>query len=551
MVAVCYDDTMFICKRKSSRNDHIYVQIVESYRHQGSTRQRMIKHVGTAKTEDELNQLIQVANVLKVELEHQQKTALVKKDKSLIAINHDEMVPIAALRECSRQVLGIHDIYGEVYDQLGFTNLFTRPKQQVRSASILRELVLGRIAEPGSKRATVERLASHFGVSLKLEQVYRTMDKMDHVFSERIQKKTLEATYRLTGEQLDVVFYDATTLYFESFSEDELKQNGFSKDKKFNQPQVLLTLLVTTHGLPVGYEVFPGAMFEGHTMSEVLTKLKQRYAVRDVVVVADRGMLNASNIEYLEKAGYYYILGSKIKTLKQAVKKEILTWSHIVKEEAEGTHRIAIKENRALILSYRLSRAKKDRLDREKAVDKLKKRLSRSANPKELISQSHLPKYIRVEGNAKLVFDEEKLQDQAAWDGLVGMETNHPDLDNLTVINQYSGLWQVEESFRIQKHDLRIRPIYHWTPRRVKAHIAISFMAFSCIRHVEYRLAMQGKKLSPEVIKKHLLQVQASIIEDTESKRRYRLVSKLTPEAKSIYSMIGVKQPQGISEIIK
>lgn len=539
---------MFVCKRKSSRNDHIYVQIVEAYRQDGATKQRMIKHVGTAKNDDELNHLMQVAQVIKAELEHQDKCPNTQPSTQLTSVPQDTTVPLSSIRETSRQILGIHDIYGHIYDSLGFSNLFSRPKQQAKNASLLREMVLGRIAQPDSKRATVEMLASQFGVSLKLEQVYRCMDKMDEAFIERLQKQSLEATYRLTGEAIDVLFYDATTLYFESFTEDELKQNGYSKDKKFNQPQVLLTLLVTSKGLPVGYEVFPGAMFEGHTMQESLEKLKARYAIRDVVVVADRGMLNAANINYLVKSGYYYIIGSKLKTLKQPLQEQILGWSASVQGE-EDNHRLDLGDGRSLVLSYKSSRARKDQRDREKSVDKLKQRLSRSNNPKQLISSSHYPKFIRVTGHATLEINEDKLQAEAAWDGVFGMETNHPSLDNLAVISQYGGLWQVEESFRIHKHDLRIRPIYHWTPKRVKAHIAMSFMAFTCVRHVEYRLAIQDKKLSPREVRKQLLRVQASIIEDIASQQRYRMTSTISTEAKTVYSVIGVKLPQGISQI--
>ena len=131
------------------------------------------------------------------------------------------------------------------------------------------------------------------------------MDQLDDNTISRLQTMTCEGTRSLLPSALDVLFFDCTTLYFESFKEDELKQNGYSKDCKFNQhhinqPQVLLALLVTREGLPVGYKVFPGATLEGHSPSHnlisVLQELQARYDVRKMLFVADRGMLNEDNL---------------------------------------------------------------------------------------------------------------------------------------------------------------------------------------------------------------------------------------------------------------
>ncbi|MGC8651594.1 MAG: IS1634 family transposase, partial [Minisyncoccia bacterium] len=202
---------------------------------------------------------------------------------------------------------------------------------------------------------------------------------------------------------------------------------------------------------------------------------------------------------------------------------------------------IELAENKRLIVSYSPKRAEKDKHDREKAVMKLKEKIGKSKNPASLISNYGYKKYLKIEGQTKVELDEEKLAKSAAWDGLHGIITNKKDITAKEILDYYHQLWQIEENFRISKHDLRIRPIYHWSPKRVKAHIAISFMALVCIRHLEYRVKRQYKKLSPEVIKNQLLHSQCSIVKDITTNKKYCLPSKTTRELKKIYQTVGKK----------
>jgi len=549
---------MYVRTKKVAKTQHQVVQLAESYREDGKTKQRVLRHIGTAHTPAELEQLKQLANSIKTELEHKQLAdqqqevpqSFARQLGSITPLAESTKVDLLDIEEEGRYILGVHDIYGSIYDLLNFTNLFSRPQQRIKAAEILREVVLARIAKPISKRATVELLEKHFGIQLNLDNVYQMMDKIDDLFCERIQRQALAATLNLTGEKLKILFYDATTLYFESFTEDDLKQNGYSKDMKFNQPQILLALFVTEKGLPVGYEVFPGATFEGHTLVAALEKLKARYNIKEVTFVADRGMLSAANLEFLDKNKLNYIVGSRIRSLKKVLQQEILNWAGSLKKEIdEIRHQITIDDKRRLILSYRADRAKKDQADRDKSIQKLQARLKRSKNPKQLIARYGFQKYITVIGDAKLQIDEDRLNAESAWDGITGVITNHPALTEQEILEQYSGLWQVEDSFRITKHDLRIRPIYHWTPNRIRAHIAISFMAFTCVRYLEYRISAQYKKLSPEQIRTALLEVQASIIKDKQSGEKYLIPSSINPMAKQIYRVLAIKTPKGVMKI--
>lgn len=546
------------------------IQIVENHRVGSTTKQQVLRHIGTGHNEEQIKQLKQLAEVLMAKLENktiekQTKQHLPKFAKTFGELKTTEaVVKVADLIEKQRYILGIHDIYGFIYDHLGFTNLFTRPEQRIEAACILKEIVLARIARPVSKRATVALLTEQFAVNLDLDRVYKMMDKMDDFFYERIQKRALTETLKLTGGKLKILFYDATTLYFESFTEDELKQNGYSKDLKFNQPQVLLALFVTEHGLPVGYELFPGATFEGHTLIPVLEKLKDRYQLEEVVFVADRGLFNEENIKKLEEKNFKYVVGAKIKNVNKKLQEEILNKDNYesvnykigrnckIKNEQPIIQRFAsftLSKKQKLIVHYHSGRAKKDEYDRNKAIEKLQKKLSKSKNPKSLLNNYGYKKYITINGITDIGINVEKIEEAKCWDGLLGISTNIIDKDPEQLLNYYRGLWQIEESFRINKHDLRMRPIYHWKPHRIKAHIAISFIAFVCVRYLEYLISIKEVKISPEIIRQTLLQVQASVIEDKSTGRQFLLTSNISDNAKKLYKLIGIKLPSSTSEI--
>jgi len=172
----------------------------------------------------------------------------------------------------------------------------------------------------------------------------------------------------------------------------------------------------------------------------------------------------------------------------------------------------------------------------------LLKKIGKSQNPKTLLNNYGYKKFLTISGKTRLSLNEEKIAQAARWDGLHGVITNLPEGVTADVLlSHYRGLWQVEETFRITKHDLKVRPIYHWTPRRVRAHIAIAFMALTAVRHLSYRTALQYKRLSPQVIRNALCHVQHSVLRHTKTHKRYVIPSQFSPEAKKIYQLMGIK----------
>jgi transposase len=546
---------MFIRIKTTPNSPKKAVQIVESVRDGDRVKQRIIRHIGQAEHEKEIEKLIELAEYAKARMENEHQMSLwppeelaemaIKVRREKKEDNTPLKVDLKKLREEQRTIMGIHEIYGKLYEELGFDRTFLKRGNEGVAKSLY-HLVMARIANPGSKRASVKKLSEDFGVKIPLQKVYRMMDRIDNKTLDRIQNITRQATIDLFKEKIDVLFYDCTTLYFESFEEDELKQNGYSKDMKFNQPQVILALLATQEGLPIGYEVFPGASFEGHTLIPILKKLQTRYEINQIVFVADAGMLNEDNLKLLDKEGFKYVVGARLKNTTKRIQEQILNHSIYEKsKEEKSIEKLAVipqSEKRNLIVSFSEKRAKKDRADREKAIEKLKKKLNKNkTDPKTFLNNYGYKKYLMITGNTEININQEKVETESQWDGLHGVMTNIKDMEAESIISRYRDLWQIEECFRLTKHDLKIRPIYHWTPKRVKAHIAIVFIALSCIRHLSYRVSLQYSKLSPEEIRQALIHVQLSFIKNHETKERYCIPSNITQNAKKIYQIMGVK----------
>ena len=147
-----------------------------------------------------------------------------------------------------------------------------------------------------------------------------------------------------------------------------------------------------------------------------------------------------------------------------------------------------------------------------------------------------------IKGATALSVNEAKIREARRWDGLHGVITNLPDTSVVEILAHYRGLWQVEESFRITKYDLKIRPIHHWTAARIKAHIAIAFMTFCCVRHLMYRVKLQHRAMSAAVIRNALVHVQYSVLRHQRNGHRYAIPSTISPEAKKIYRILGLKR---------
>jgi len=544
---------MFV-RTRERENGKVTIYIVANVRAKGKVQQKTVRTVATVPAED-VERFRELAEHIRAEMEVA-KTPQLFSSQTLAAmvissrkrsLGDDSPLPVnlRKLREESRIVTGIHEIYGVLYDEVGLSRLL---KTCPVSRSVMKDMVMARLAKPCSKRSSVDLLEREFGIGIPLEKVYRMMDSLTEDRINRLQDICWHHSKGLFTEEIKIMFYDCTTLYFESFTEDELRSFGYSKDHKFNQGQVLLALMVTHEGLPVGYEVFPGNMYEGDTFKYAIEKIKRRYQVKRAIIVADSGLLSKKNIELLENEKYEYILGARLTSLSKKWQNKILDHTDYEKMKKEdevlriATHQYT--KTRRLIISHSSKRAEKDRQDREKAIEKLEKKLQQSKNPKSLISNYGYKKFLTVDGDVQVRIDNEKLEKEVLWDGLHGVITNtkQNELDAIEVLTQYHGLWQVEEAFRISKHDLRIRPVFHWTANRIRAHIAICFVAFALIRFLQYRIKQKGESFSAERIRSELYRIQESILVNTIDKSRYAVPSKPSQDALKIYEVMNLKR---------
>jgi len=381
------------------------------------------------------------------------------------------------------QVDGPEKVFGKIFDDIGFGAI---------REDLFRHLVITRLIAPGSKLKTVDYLDRYKGISIDISKVYRFMDTLHRSLKEQVEQIAFDYTKSVLGGKISVVFYDMTTLYFESSDEDDFRITGFSKDGKPQNPQILLGLLVGPHGYPIGYELFEGNKYEGHTLIPVLEHFQQRFDLSKPIVIADAGLLSTPNIKDLRSRQYEFILGARIKSESDEIKDKILSLSL-----ANGDSTvIKMPDGLRLIVSYSEKRAKKDLRNRERGLKRLQKNLNKGKLTKSHINNRGYNKYLRLEGDISIKIDYDKFEADNKWDGLKGYLTN-TRLSAQDIIENYNQLWHIEKAFRISKTDLKIRPIYHRNESRIEAHISIAFVAYAIYKEVERRLAEKNISLSP------------------------------------------------------
>lgn len=389
------------------------------------------------------------------------------------------------LTNASVRTIGPELIFGTIFDRIGF-NTIQEP--------LFRHLVIARLAYPTSKLKTVDYLHRYQGIHAHEDTVYRFLDTLNDVHKKTVEKISYEHTKKTIGT-VSVVFYDMTTLYFETEDEDDLRKIGFSKDGKFQCPQIMVGLLVGEGGYPIGYDVFEGNTFEGKTLIPILKKLQKKYGFTKPIVVADAAMLSKNTLAELAKEEYSFIIGARIKNETEAVKKEIL---HSRENMKYGDTCVIVKEDgNQLIVSLSDKRARKDAHNREKGLRKLRMKVKSGILTKDSITNRGYNKFLNLSQDVSVEIDEEKVKNDEKWDGLKGYVTN-TNLSSLKVIENYSHLWQIEKAFRISKTDLRIRPIYHYRRKRIEAHLCIAFVAYSIWKELERLLAEKRVEMSPK-----------------------------------------------------
>ena len=292
---------MFI-RQKKNKSEVISIQVIDK----SSGKYKLLKTIGSS---SELNQID------KLVLEAQNYIKEIKKLNEFDFSNSNQIIQNVLENITALKLSGIDLVLGKIFDEIGFNKI---------EDSLFKDLVLYRLVYPKSKLKTTEYLYRFSQKQYSEDDIYRYMDKLYNKQKETVQQISFDHTQFVLGTEISVVFYDVTTIYFESDNEDELRKTGFSKEGKHQNPQIILGLLVSKNGYPLAYDIFEGNKFEGHTMLPVIDAFKVKYNLNQLVIIADSGLLSSNNIEELQEKKYEFILGARIKSESKSIKEKYL-----------------------------------------------------------------------------------------------------------------------------------------------------------------------------------------------------------------------------------
>ena len=525
---------MFVRIRKNSGTKRCSVLVCHNIRRGDKIRQIIAKTFGHSAEEKEIEVLLSQAKdwIKRFGAQWLQETLSVRKKR-----NMKNQVSIFNLREQARINVGIEDIFGKLYTEIGFQSLLSSTHQKT-----LKKVLFTRILEPGSKRRLSYIAEKYLTEELPLDRIYRMMDALIKK-SVEVEQKVFAATQKASGKDISLLLFDVTTLSFETISEDELRSFGFSKDFKFNTTQIVLALATTQEGLPIGFKLFPGNTAETKTLIESINSCRNYIPIKDITVIGDRAMMSDANLTKLESASCDYIVAFPLRKLSKTKQTAVLDRSRYKKiinnDEINYCYTLAYGE-RYLCISYSEKRALKDQKDRDRLVKKLRNKLNTCKNVKRLVNTKGYLKYTQITGEAIAIINEEKIAEDAKWDGLHAVISNKK-YDDVDAYDQYRRLWVIEESFRINKYNLKMRPIYHFTPKRIQAHILLCYMEFTLLRHIQFKLHKANQSMSVQRIIEAVKDIQASILVDVIDNRKYRMPSAITGDAEIIYKIFDLE----------
>ena len=349
---------MFV-RRKANKSGTFSVQVVDRIRGHYT----LIKSFGASKSEEELVRMEKCAS----------DYIMTYGGQAVIDFRQDEMTRKEATAERIFDSIvdirqdGVRLILDSIYTGIGLDTI---------GDDTLKLLSIARICQPKSKVATATYLKRHFDEDINLNKIFRYMDTLYNTQRELIQQISVEHTRELLGGKIGIVFYDVTTLYFETSREDVLRSPGFSKGGKTAESQIVLGMLVSSDGYPLSYNIFNGSQYEGRTMIPIIDDFVQRFSLTDFIVVADAGLLSRKNIALLKHAGYKFILGGRIR--KES--KPVQDWVLSLKKDTRTLHETAINGDERIIVSYSEQRAEKDRHNRDKGIQRIRKAYASGKN---------------------------------------------------------------------------------------------------------------------------------------------------------------------------
>lgn len=325
-----------------------------------------------------------------------------------------------------------------------------------------------------------------------LDEIYDNESNIMQYLNENISEKT--------NRNVELVFFDSTTVYFESFVYDGLKRPGYSKDGKFKEDQVVIGMATDNNGIPIYINTMPGNTADSATMMPFIIKLKKFYNISNITIISDKGMSTNKNLRFLEDLGINYIISQRLRAASKAFKEYVKNQDDYVQINDDLKYKILNsnsqwkggRENgtiRKRVIVYSKSRAKMDEFKRNQLVDNFRKKakVNGQVSAKELNGIKKY-RYFQEVGNSFYVLDTNKVKEDSELDGYYIYETTRHDLSNLEIVNIYSNQYKIEENFRTLKSELNVRPVYVRNEKHIKGHFILCFLALVVLKYSLFKI---------------------------------------------------------------
>ena len=498
--------------RRKTSGGRAYLQIVESRREGDQVRQQVIATLGRY---DDLKASGQLERLLRSGARFAEKAMV------LGALADETAVTIVSRR------IGPALVFERLWDESGcqavIKELSGGRKHGFGLERALFLTVLHRLFAGGSDRAA-DRWRDDYAISgvekLELHHLYRAMAWLGEElpieeqdgrtpFAPRCIKDVVEERLferrRDLLTRLDLVFFDTTSLYFEGAGGQTLGRHGYSKDHRPDPRQMILAVLIDGDGWPVCSEMWPGNTADVTTLIPVIDRLRRRFSIARVCVVADRGLMSAEAVAELEARGLLYILGVRERTdklVRELVLKDPAPFVPLVMSKRgkpiDYEAKVVRLAGRRYIVCRNHQEAEKDAADRVAILAKLERQLARG--DKALVSNTGFRRYLKTVSDQHFAIDMAKVEEESKFDGIFVLRTN-TDLNPLEAMLCYKQLWTIEQTFRTAKHLLATRPIFHKLDETIRGHVSCSFLALVLKKTLEDRIAALGRTSSwPDIL---------------------------------------------------
>jgi len=535
---------MFVKITKSG--NYNYAQAVESYRQDGQVKHRVLFNLGRL-------------DVIKDNPSFQNFA------RRLMELSNAEVAAdLNSISEAEMSNWG-YVVYKKIWNDFGLDKIFETASSKTKISYSLSKtsflMAISHLLAPSSKLAIYNNQEKYVGLCpVELNNIYRSLDILADS-KEKIERQLFDINRNLFNLSVDIVFYDVTTFSFSSCMADGLKEYGFSKAGKPGKVQVVMGLLIDSYGRPVGYELFTGNTFDGKTLPAALDSLEKRFGIRKVIIVADKGITSKINLKDIVDRGYSYIFDYRLKAAPDKIKDEVFKdgYSNIDNDEGQFRYKVvdhthsfysgSKKESisQRIIITYSQARAKKDKIDRDRQVEKAQALLEDVSRIK-ASNRKGAKKYIAQKAdNINYTLDTDAIYNDEKFDGYYAIATNEENISAEDAIQAYHNLYKIEHSFRLMKSNLEMQPIFVWTQKRIKGHFVVCFLAFLLARHLEYKLTKNEIAASADKVRNALNSL--NFVKISLGGSSYYIKTKAEDLAYKILRILKIPPPKNITPV--